>query len=105
MARLGVVDESLNYRCDTPIRFKITDYNFRPIKTSDTHIRLFELESYRNLWGAVYPMELMGWNKRKKIKTWVLACKDIDYTQYALQRGQLCPCDICGKENRVSDSV
>lgn len=103
MAQLGVVDESQRYRCDTPIMFKIEDNNLN-LRSID-RIQVCDIESRLQIWGAVYSRKYVNQDYRVEISAWALPCEDVDYTSYALPEGQLCPCDICGKENRVSNSV
>lgn len=89
-----VLDESKMYRCDTPIIFKITNFNWsEPYRTSETLIKLYEADNHVHLWSAVYPAQLMDWKIRRKIKWWLVPCKNVDYSQYALEAGQLCPCN------------
>ena len=87
-------DETKMYRCDTPVIFKITNFNWQsPNGRSETVIQLHQVNSHSELWGAVYPAAQMDWKVRRKIKWWLVPIKTVDYLKYALEDGQLCPCN------------
>lgn len=91
---IGIVDETKMYRCDTPILFKVTNYNWPvELRVSDSVIRVDQIESFEHLYGAAFPAQLMDWQKRRKIRRFILPVPNVDYTQYALQQGQPCTCD------------
>lgn len=86
-------DENKMYRCDTPVIFKITDFNtFDPTFRSEERMLLKDVQSRVHLWSATYG--LLEWKFRRKIKWWLVPCKNINYKEYELEEGQLCPCNI-----------
>lgn len=91
----GIVDESKMYRCDTPIIFKVTNFNWpaSQYRTTQSVIRVDEIQSYETLWGAVYPAQSMDWKVRRMIRRFIMPVPNVDYTKYELSNGQLCPCD------------
>jgi hypothetical protein len=91
---LGVIDESLMYRCDTPIIHKVTNYNWpESDRTTESIIRIDKMKAYDDMWGAVFPAHLMDWKVRRKIRIFIMAVPNVDYSKYALQPGQECTCD------------
>lgn len=91
---IGVIDETKMYRCDTPILFKVTNFNWPVIdRVSNNVIRVDQIESYEHFYGALFPAQLMDWQERRKIRRFILPVPSVDYTQYALEQGQPCSCD------------
>ena len=84
------------YRCDTPIIYKVTNYNAHPdsgMRMTQSIVRLDEVEAHDDLWGAVYPAQLMDWKIRRLIRIFTMPVPNVDYSKYALQPGQQCTCD------------
>lgn len=90
----GVIDESVRYRCDTPVIYKITNYNWpQSHRTSESIIRVDQIQSYDTMWGAAFPAQLMDWKVRRMIRVFTMAVPNVDYSKYALADGQECTCD------------
>lgn len=93
---IGIIDETKMYRCDTPIIYKVTNYNVpadSDIRTTESRIRVDQMENYDIMWGAVFPAQLMDWQKRRKIRIFTMPVPNVDYSKYALQPGEQCTCD------------